>query len=514
MTVLRALFLEDSTNDADLLKRELERGGFELIYQRVQTADDMEQSLEENDWQIVFSDWSMPQFKALDALEIMKRHDLDLPFIIISGTIGEEVAVAALRSGAHDFFSKGKLVRLIPAVERELRDAAFRQERHQIQEQLLISERMASVGILAAGVGHEINNPLTSVLGNLELAQQDIRDVLRDENIKSARLDNVLNELSDAYESAQRIRNVASDLRLFSRSDSEERTAVDVCRVLESSLRMAQNEIRHRSRLTTRLSPVPAVEANESRLGQVFLNLIVNAAQSIPEGHVEENEITVETSIADDGHVTVDIGDTGGGMSADVKKRLFTPFFTTKPIGLGTGLGLSICHRIVDSYGGSITVDSELGRGSTFRVHLPATTNVGNELPAAVHLSPTHRGKILVIDDDPIVSMIAERALEVDHDVTATTNPRKALALIDAGERYDVILCDIMMPDLTGMDVYERVSQTAPEQAKVMIFMTGGAFTPRGRDFLERLENAHIEKPFGIEALQTAINERMSAAKA
>jgi DNA-binding NtrC family response regulator len=170
MNDLRAIIIDDSRDDAELLVYHLERSGYQLHWVRVQLAEDLEDALQRDEWDIVFSDWSMPRFSAPAALEVLHRNGVDLPFIIISGTIGEDVAVEALRGGAHDFLAKGNLVRLAPAIERELRETAIRRERVAMQEQLLISDRMASVGLLAAGVAHEINNPLNAVLGNLVLA--------------------------------------------------------------------------------------------------------------------------------------------------------------------------------------------------------------------------------------------------------------------------------------------------------------------------------------------------------
>jgi signal transduction histidine kinase len=512
MPSLRALIVEDSPDDADLLCRELVRGGYELTSTRVDTALEMESAVDALEWDIVFSDWDMPTFSAPDALEVVKRRSLDLPFIIVSGTVGEEVAVEALRRGAHDFFVKGKLTLLSPAVARELREVAVRRDRRQMQEQLMISDRMASVGVLAAGVAHEINNPLGAVLGNLVLALRALGHIDLDQD-GAGGLREVVDELRDAHEAAQRIRDVALDLRLFARSDTEARRAVDVQKVLESSIRMARNEIRHRAVLRTAFSPVPRVDANESRLGQVFLNLIMNAVQAIPEGRAEKNEISITTTLAPDGRVAVEVGDTGSGMSTEVKNDLFTPFFTTKPVGVGTGLGLSICHRIVTSFGGTITAESKVGEGSVFRVSLVAVANeeatTATPPTEIATRSPVRRGAVLAIDDEPAIGLLVSRALSKDHDVTSTTSAGEALSRIVGGDRYDVIFCDLMMPQVTGMEFYEELAMRVPEQAKRVIFLTGGAFTPAARTFLESIENLRIEKPFDVEALSAVVNDRL-----
>lgn len=511
MEPLRALIVEDSEDDAELLLRELRRGGYDVTSLRVQTAEDMEAALNRQQWDIVYSDWSMPAFGALEALDVLKHNDTHgLPFIIVSGTVGEDVAVAALRSGAHDFFLKDKLVRLVSATERELRDADVRRQRSRMQEQLVISDRMASVGLLASGVAHEINNPLTSVIGNLDLALQALAE-LHEEAGDASRLGDVVDELRDAYDAAERIRTIAAELRLFARADDEEHTAVDVQRVIESSLQLASTEIRHRARVSTSFSAVPPVEANESKLGQVFLNLLVNAAQAIPEGRADTNEIAVATMLSRDGQVVVEVRDTGTGITPEVRKRLFTPFFTTKPHNLGTGLGLSICHRIVSGFGGSITLDSEPGKGSAFRVHLlPARmAPTAPAAPTGTAQQPTRRGSVLVVDDERQVALLVQRALAQDHDITTTSGAEEALEKIAAGGRYDLILCDLMMPEVTGMELHARLTRVAPDQADKMIFLTGGAFTTGAREFLKQVQNLVVEKPFTPMALRAVVNDRI-----
>jgi signal transduction histidine kinase len=513
MKELRAIIIEDSRDDAELLLYELRRNGYEPVTTRVQLAEDLEDALLQGGWDIVFSDWSMPRFSAPEALEVLHRNGVDLPFIIISGTIGEDVAVAALRSGAHDFLSKGNLTRLAPAIERELRETATRRERRAMQEQLLISDRMASVGILAAGVAHEINNPLNAVLGNLVLALEDLQ-AMESEVDDGPRVRDVIEQLRDARESAERIRDIAVDMKLFARTEVEERTAVDVRTVIESSLRMARTEIRHRCQVATRFGDVPPVDANESRLGQVFLNLIVNAAQSIPEGRSDENEIAISTRQDPDGRIVVEIRDTGSGIPPEVRKLLFAPFFTTKAVGVGTGLGLSICHRIVSEIGGTITVDSEVGKGSVFRVHLlPAASRaatVAPSSPTTTDAPSARRGSVLVVDDEPMLGVLTRRILEHDHEVVTTTSAKEALDWITEGREFDLIVCDLMMPHMTGMDLYEELASVAPEQARRMVFLTGGAFTPRGRQFLEAVPNLCLDKPVDITMLRTLVNERVS----
>jgi CheY-like chemotaxis protein/two-component sensor histidine kinase len=374
----------------------------------------------------------------------------------------------------------------------------------------MVSDRMASVGTLAAGVAHEINNPLAAVLANIDLATREVS--ARAEGGAALDVPELLDELLQAREAARRVRQIVRDLRIFSRSEVDATGPVDLTAILESTLRMAWNEIRHRARLVKDFEVVPAVEGNESRLGQVFLNLIVNAAQAIPEGRAESNQIRVRLGQTETGQIEVAITDTGPGIPPEVQQRLFTPFFTTKPPGVGTGLGLSICHKIISSIGGSIEVDTEVGRGTTFRVLLrPALVDPkASEAPPPQPSASTRRGHILVVDDEAMILSAIKRILAPDHEVSTFRNGQQALEKIRGGERYDVILCDLMMPEITGMDFYAEVAKLSAEQAKATIFLTGGAFTARARSFLDEVKNERIEKPFDAANLRAIVNEHIA----
>jgi len=503
--------VEDSEDDAELLVRELRRGGHDPKWIRVDTREALESALDGDGWDAVFADYSMPRFSAPEAFAIIKRRGLDLPFIIVSGTVGEEAAVAAMKSGVHDYLLKDKLARLVPVVERELREAAVRAERRRIQEQLMISDRMASMGTLAAGVAHEINNPLASVMANLELAANSVAD-LTGRIGRSEEIDAVEEELQDAREGAERIRNIIRDLKIFSRSGEDRKGLVDVQRVLESTTRMAWNEIRHRARLVKNYTTVPLVEASEAQLGQLFLNLVVNAAQAIPEGDADNNEVRVTLGTDAAGMVLVEVADTGAGIPREVQDQLFRPFFTTKPIGVGTGLGLAICHQIIASLDGRIEFHSEMSRGTSFRVLLPPARLEARDAPRPdnlAQLAARRRGRVLVVDDEPLITRTVQRALSKDHDILALSSAEDALAHITSGERFDVILCDLMMPQMTGMDLHTELLRIAQDQAARMIFLTGGAFTPRARAFIDETRNKLIEKPFDAIHLRAIINAQV-----
>jgi len=382
-------------------------------------------------------------------------------------------------------------------------------EQTHARAQLMVSDRMASVGALAAGVAHEINNPLAAVLVNLEFAVDVSAELAREAGplIQLADLQDILR---DAREAAERVREIAKDLKIFSRAEEGQRGAINVRRVMESSLRMAWNEIRHRAQLVKQFDPVPPVEGNESRLGQVFLNLIINAAQAIPEGKADQNRITIVTGTDERHRAVIEVRDTGPGIPRHVVKNLFTPFFTTKPADLGTGLGLAICHRIVTGMGGEITVDSPPGGGTSFRVILPATrADGGSPPPPRIVRRAARRGHVLLIDDDHLIAVAVRRALGAEHEVTALQRAQEALDRIATGERYDVILCDVMMPSMTGIEFYKRLARERPDQAERIVFLTGGAFTSSARTFLDEVANARMEKPFEVQGLRALVNDRV-----
>jgi two-component system cell cycle sensor histidine kinase/response regulator CckA len=396
----------------------------------------------------------------------------------------------------------------LPSVLVMVRDIT---ERKQMQAQLLQADRMVVMGTLAAGVGHEINNPLTYVLSNLSLAGEEVEQfgreleqdtaALADAQHWSSRVRELREMLAEAHSGAERVRIIVRDLKIFSRQGEEQRAAVDVKEVLDFSIKMSFNEVRSRARLLKQYDAVPAVYADGARLGQVFLNLLVNAAQAIPEGNAQGNTITVQVRREAPGQVAVEVSDTGTGIEAEALPRIFDPFFTTKPVGAGTGLGLSICHGIIKSLGGEISVRSELGRGSTFTVLLPAATSLSPSDETAETPVESGKGHVLVIDDEPGVGRALARMIGAKHAVTVVESGQAGLERLLSGQPFDAVFCDLMMPDLSGMDLYERMRELKPGLAARFVFMTGGAFTPRARQFLETVPNGWLEKPFDAQQL-------------
>jgi signal transduction histidine kinase/ligand-binding sensor domain-containing protein/CheY-like chemotaxis protein len=388
------------------------------------------------------------------------------------------------------------------------------QELQTTRERLAHAEKMAAVGTLAAGVGHEINNPLAFIISNLHYAAEEVHDAGERAGKEGAWAEDVEQALREALQGADRVRRIVQDLKAFSRVQPQEPQRVDLQAVLELALSLADVELRHRAQVVKDYSPKLTVLGDETRLGQVFLNLMVNAAQAIPEGRTNSNEIRITTRKNEQGQAVIAVSDTGTGISPDVLPRIFEPFFTTKPVGMGTGLGLSICHSYVQAMGGDIRVRSELGRGTTFEVVLPAAP----ELTRAAHAaSPTPvsastvGGRLMVIDDEPLLIAALSRMLAPEHEVVTFTSARQALQELRDGAEYSLILCDLMMPEMTGMDLHATLADEAPELAERMVFLTGGAFTEAGRAFLETSHLPWIEKPFEPDALRARIRLLLGA---
>ncbi len=379
-----------------------------------------------------------------------------------------------------------------------------------MQRQLIFADRMASVGTLAAGVAHEINNPLAYMIANLDMLVEEIGGL--PSGPVSAQLAEWAEMVIEAREGTERIRKIVRGLQTFSRAEEERRTVVDVRPVLDLSINLASNEMRHRARLVKDYGAIPLVVADGARLGQTFVNLLVNAAQAIPEGFAEANEICVATSTDAVGRAVIEIRDTGPGIPVGVIGRVFDPFFTTKPIGVGTGLGLSVCHNIVTSLGGEITARNQKGRGAIFRVVLPAASGSLGETPGAAAekgAAKSRRAAVLIVDDDRAVGAALGRVLR-GHDVTVVTSGKEALALLRSGKPFDVVLSDLMMPEMSGMDLYDELALSSPQAAKRMIFVTGGAFTPAANAFLDRVPNQRLLKPFDAAAVRRLVEESVS----
>lgn len=373
--------------------------------------------------------------------------------------------------------------------------------RREMERMVLLSERLASVGMLAAGIAHELNNPLAYVLGNLNVVIEELQDLIG--SSPPERMRDLLDAAREAQQGAERARRIVRGLKSFSRVDAEERTPLDLRAVIDTAINMTANDLRHKARVVRDLRAAPLVEADESRMLQVVVNLLVNASQALPAGRAETNTVTISLRESE-GFACLEVRDTGPGISEEHTASIFDPFFTTKESSEGTGLGLAICQGIVVSHGGTIEHETPPEGGALFRVRLPSTSRPSPKPPRPGPKLKPDSARILVIDDEEFIGRAVMRMLR-GHDVVVESLGERALARIEAGERFDVILCDLMMPRMTGMELYDRVGDLAAELQERFVFMTGNVLEASARDFLERLPNQSLEKPFDMRLLRQIV---------
>jgi PAS domain S-box-containing protein len=409
-----------------------------------------------------------------------------------------------------------------PAVLAFVRDVT---ERSRLRAQLAHADRLASLGTMAAGVAHEINNPLAFVMLAVDMLEREPRITEAGPELREL--------VGNIRAGIRRIASIVRDLRSYGQYEDDPPRTVDLGATLESAIGITAHEVRSRARLRREYGVLPPVLAVPMRLEQVFVNLLLNAAHSIPEER-GDGEI-VMSAASGDGRVVVEVADNGVGIGPELLPRIFEPFVTTRPSGEGVGLGLSICRDILARWGGQIGATSALGRGTTIRVTLPLAhetsaaggralppesperretvgepsapglaTEPRDEPPSQVRPVGVRR-RVLVIDDEPLTVAMAIAALREFHDVVGETDPAAGLARILGDQGFEVIVCDLMMPGLTGMDIYERVKRERPGLQERIVFLTGGAYTERTRAFLDSVPNRRLMKPVSIFALESLL---------
>jgi PAS domain S-box-containing protein len=409
-----------------------------------------------------------------------------------------------------------------------------------LQANVAQSDRLASMGMLAAGVAHEINNPLSYILYNLESLTEDLEGYASQsaslhqalaEEIGQERLaallggnpsafdPNVLADMIERFKDAlggtRKIKDIARGLGSFSRVEKDRVVPVEIRGAIESAISIAFNEIKYRAQIVKDLRATARVMASEGRLSQVFLNLLVNAAHSIPDGNVDGNRICVKTW-EEGNDVVVLIEDTGCGIPEEDLERIFDPFFTTKPIGIGSGLGLNIVRNIIAGYGGSVEVSSTVGKGTSFVIRLPMAAALSlrpDESPDTSRLKSGVRGRIMVVDDEGAVRGALKRIL-CRHEVVEADSGEQARDLLAEDQRFDLILCDMMMPRVSGIDLHKWLLEHYPALSRKIVFVTGGAFTPNARAYLEQVDNISIEKPFDSTNLLKMVTDWVSVVQA
>ncbi len=377
-------------------------------------------------------------------------------------------------------------------------------QRKRMEAELVRSERLAAFGQLLANVSHELSNPLTYVDLNLEVLAGALAGSPDETALVRARA-----AIASAREGSERAQMLLRDLAAFLPSREEERERVDLIRVADAAVALASVELASHH-LIKEYRPAPAVVGSSTRLEQVVVNLLRNAAQACdPPGKIR---LRVDADGSD--HVLLEVSDDGPGIAPELLDRIFDPFFTTKPIGVGTGLGLAISRELVARKGGTLEVASTPGQGARFTVRLPAAaeqqvpvTAIGSAPDLRLPRASPCRRRVLVIDDEPSLTEILREVLGERHDVVVVQSGEAALAYLDGDSAFDVILCDVMMRGITGMELYERLVTSHPELAARITFMTGGAYSDAAREFLSRVANRCLDKPFALDDVLAAVEQ-------
>lgn len=391
-------------------------------------------------------------------------------------------------------------------------------EQRELELRLCQSERLASLGALAASTAHEINNPLAYVVANVGIVAESLGDVVQRLQGTSvppdliAKLTELLDVANEAVEGAAHVHRIVHNLKRFGRSDQTFGNVLDLPDVIDSAVKMTGTLLRHHAHVVKRFGTTPHVRANEGQLVQVFVNLLMNAAQAIDEGRADQNEIRITTRTDDAGRAVVEVQDSGCGIAPHLIPRLFQPFFTTKPVGVGSGLGLSVCHGIVTSLNGEISVESHVGLGTTFRVALPPALTSASVPPPSLPepSSAGRRGRVYVIDDDDAIVRAVSRLLSSEHDVMTETSPSAALEHLSSSDEYDLVLCDVTMPRMDGVELYHALEVVRPALAGKMVFMTGGALNAATERFLATALVDTIEKPFTPQWLRAFVRDHVN----
>jgi two-component system cell cycle sensor histidine kinase/response regulator CckA len=513
-TPLRVLMIEDSEDDAALLLRELRRGGYDVVSERVDLPDTLNFALDAKTWDLVVSDFSMPHFSGMDALRLLRATGSELPFIFVSGTMGEETAVAALQDGAQDFLVKTNLKRLVPAVQRALREAEERRQRKLMEQQVQQLRKFEAIGKLAGGIAHDFNNVIGAIMGWAEMGCEEATpgtslhdrfQKIRGQSLWAARL--------------------TSQLLAFARRQVLQPRNINLSALAVEGVALLRRVIGEQIEVRVLTAPDLRVTlADPTQIEQVLMNLCLNARDAMPDGgqliietqnvEIDEAYCRVHPYARQGSYVLLAVSDTGVGMDAATTERVFEPFFTTKEVGKGTGLGLATVYGVVKQHGGFIHLYSELGKGTTFRIYLPATSGAPEPRePKTDECTPKGTETILLAEDNEGLREAAHEMLQrLGYRVILASNGAEAIELFKANSRQiDLVILDIVMPHLSGPAAYSQMAAIQPDLRAV--FATG--YTAETASLNSTLEKGVpiLQKPYSMKNLGQIVRGTLDRAR-
>lgn len=511
---LRLLHLEDNPTDSDLILAMLTEAGIDCTAQRVETRDAFIAALKHGQVDMVLADYSLPGFDGSAALELSQQLAPDIPFLFVSGTLGEELAIDCMHRGATDYILKQRLGRLTPSVQRALREMDVRADRARAEEalrqselQLRQSQKMEAVGRLAGGLAHDFNNLLTVIMGQSQVLLYEMEDGHPQRG-----------KIEEMRQAGERAATLIKQLLTFSRKQPSEPKVVNLNTILTSMESMLVRLIGEDIELTVKPSSgALRVKADPSQIEQVIMNLVVNARDAMPSG----GKLLVETSYAILDHtpmhhlkslgpgvyVRLSVSDTGCGMPAPIQAHIFEPFFTTKEEGKGTGLGLSTVFGIVTQSGGGLDVTSIVGKGTWFDVYLPSVVSeTDRDLACQTVCSATegHENILLVEDDNVVRELIRVELGKLGYRVLTAPNGLEACLIGTRQiEELDLLLTDVVMPGMNGIELAEHLRMIKPELK--LLFISG--YTDEAGIKVDGSVRSYFPKPFTPDTLARAVRD-------
>jgi two-component system cell cycle sensor histidine kinase/response regulator CckA len=519
-TPLRLLHLEDDPTDTDLVAATLTEAGLACVAQRVDTRSTFLAALQAGHIDLILADYSIPGFDGMSALALARQHAPEVPFLFVSATIGEELAIDAMHQGATDYVLKQRLGRLVPSVQRALRERDDRHERKRAEEALVQSEKqfrqaqkMEAVGRLAGGIAHDFNNLLTVIMGYSYVLSAEL-----------GRNHTLHGKIEETQKACERAVMLVRQLLAFSRKQPVEPKVLVLNQVVANLEGMLQRLIGSDIHLLIALDPADCyVRADQGQLEQVLMNLVVNARDAMVNG----GTLTIETAPAEltrspiyhvepllpGPYVRLSVRDTGIGMDRETQSHIFEPFFTTKEEGKGSGLGLSTVFGIITQSGGGIDVTSRVGQGTRFDIFFPRITTDPHPAPHTRELGQPHRGTetiLLVEDDTSVRTLVRDELRKLGYKVMEAKNGIEAslLATQQMGT-VDLLLTDMVMPGMSGRELAQHLVALKPDLR--ILFMSGytddvGLLTGLG----EGTTN-FLQKPFTPAALAQIVRKLLDS---